>query len=245
MDITQRIKNLLSTPDETLIDGDVIHFGNSDTEMELEEPTEEAMIASVIEVILACNIPIHDKTFEENEKLNFMCDIFEKSEEIHETDNYSNKVSILEDILNKLDLDDNTLSKCSQLINDYTDYPYYGEESSEKYTFEHMGLKCRVRRQDEWWTGRVYITGSIDMEGTDYIYNPLFDVHAGIDCVGTNHLGFSCNSNDDISSITQIVESLFTLPGGVSLDNVEYRDYHYVCEQTRKLAEKIREHVEP
>ncbi len=241
MDVYQKIHDLLSQEEHTLQnDENVIYFPphpDSDT----EDLTLEQQVSKVIELFSACTIPISERTFEEEEKLEYMLEMCTRLEALDEMKTFQEKIHFLEEILSKLDLDEVVLTQCARLINDYVEYPYHEEKQSDKYNFIHRGLKCKVYRTSEAWKGYVETDVPLDTESVDYIENPLFDVHGGIISCGVKHLALSCDHDEDVSSISQLIQSFF----GLAPSSLVYRDYDFVCEQTRKLADLIRQHVSP
>jgi hypothetical protein len=190
----------------------------------------------ILEAINECEVPVEDNNFSAEEKTEFVISMLEKIRAIFDCGgDFKTKIALFESAISEVDLDDRMVLECARIINDCTEYPYFGEENSGKYNFEHCGLKCRIKRSNDWWQGRVYINKGSLMNSVN-IHDEQFDVHGGIDSIGPNHISFSCdNEASDISQMTEILSSAIFEPD--TLASKTYKDYDFVVNETKKLAE--------
>lgn len=134
-----------------------------------------------------------------------------------------------------LELSEEACDKAVAIAADLELYPYKGEESSEKYNFEHDGLMCKVKRNHFFvWCGYVEFTHKDEIENVN--------VHGGITYDDGYMIGFDCAHWRDITPMnfihkTKMLESIgFIIENG---DEETYKDYNYIVEETRKLAEQL------
>lgn len=203
-----------------------------------ENGDPEEYIDKVVEMFSNLDIPVKDRDFTADQKIHFICDIAAKLKHIDDVESLPEKIALFESILGELDLSDHLLTECARIVNDCTEYPYFGEERSGKYNFEHNGRRCVMIRSNQFWRGKVYIkTGSLcDVMS---LPDPRFNVHNGIDGIGVNHLGFTCYGDNDISGMIQAIE-IAMKPDGI---HREYRDYDYVKKELEKLADLVNVHL--
>lgn len=115
------------------------------------------------------------------------------------------------------------------LMMDLNYFPYHGEENSEKYTFIHAGLVCKLERNPivNVWLGYVYFRHVLHYTEIDKKLTQ--GVHGGLTYGDGEKLGF------DTMSCGDLVPSQFFYHDSRYI----YRDYNYVVSEVKKLAEQL------
>ena len=115
--------------------------------------------------------------------------------------------------------------RCSEIVDDLRNYPYFADDDDTKYCFEYNNLKCEVKRNDSWcWLGYVYYNYKGD--SSDLI------VHGGITYHETEKIGFDCCHAGDLLLKFQSPFSKHTMKD-------KYRNYEYVVNEVIKLADQL------
>lgn len=127
---------------------------------------------------------------------------------------------------------------CEHGVNISTDlelYPFFGEEEDEKYTFEHAGLKCSIKRSHLFcWLGYVEYEHECSYDDIDV------EVHGGLTYGDGEELGFDCCHFGDLMPKEFLHKAKFMQSNGVDTGESEsYKDYNFVVEETKKLAEQL------
>jgi len=115
------------------------------------------------------------------------------------------------------------------LMMDLNYFPYHGEENSEKYTFIHAGLVCKLVRNPvvNVWLGYVYFRHVLYYTEIDKKLTK--GVHGGLTYGDGEKLGF------DTMSYGDLVPSQFFYHNSRYI----YRDYNYTVSEVKKLAEQL------
>jgi hypothetical protein len=117
------------------------------------------------------------------------------------------------------------------ILEDILNYPYFGEELDDAYSFEYRNLLCFVTRDVTGvWCGYVNFTNIISMlhlidfpEFTIEEVDKFLTPYKGITYESQNIIGFTCSCDfDDI----------------VNNPN-SYKDYYFVIDETKKLADQL------
>jgi hypothetical protein len=129
----------------------------------------------------------------------------------------------------ELEFNGTACDKALDVIVDLELYPYEGEEENDKYRFTHAGLQCRVRRSPHVLTWCGYV---------DFLHDCHYDeievqIHGGLTYGNGQSVGFDCCHASDINPREYVYRT------ALFQDGVTYKDYNYVVEETKKLAEQL------
>tara|TARA_R100000750_G_scaffold61998_2_gene54458 strand:- start:3049 stop:3690 length:642 start_codon:yes stop_codon:yes gene_type:complete len=143
-----------------------------------------------------------------------------------------------EELINKIqeyiaqnDLPDEMVIEGASIICDLEQNPYFGEEDSDKYSFQHAGRLCTLRRNSNNKSWLAYV------EYTHYsVYEDIpVEVHGCLTYGNGHKVGMNFAHHNDI-----IPKYFYS--GNFSIeDNAKYRDYAYVKAEVESLAEQLNE----
>ncbi len=202
-----------------------------------EDPSEEEVRAYAINKFKSLNLPGLGlaETQEVKEE------IFHRLVSAIEAPDSETMVSNVESILSLFETTEKNTNIGVKMLNDITEYPYFGE-TKMKYRFEHVGMKCGLRRagMGNYWCCEI-LTPYMENSG-QWMKNPLLNVHGGVNSLSSTDLGFDFGGDEDISTVSDYIMRILRSEHMTDLE-VEYYTHEDAVAQTKRLAELAVEHI--
>jgi len=180
------------------------------------EDQEQEAILDLVEMFC----PLFDQTLSELANVS-----------LNSEDDMSNEVLInkIQEYIAQNELSDDMVVEGASIICDLEQNPYFGEEDSDKYTFQHAGRICTMKRNpnNKSWLAYAEYSNIHDYEDISV------EVHGGLTYGDEYKVGM------DFVHYYDIVPAYFTMEKGYIIEDPKYRDYDYVKKEVESLAEQL------